>query len=61
MFNVTINIELEIEKQWLDYVKSSYIPEIMATGCFTGAKLSRVMVNEEMGGKTYSPFNIPFR
>lgn len=54
IYNVTTNIELEIEKDWLAYMKNIHIPAMIATGCFTGAKLTRVMVQEEMGGKTFS-------
>ncbi len=54
IYNVTTNVELEIEKEWLDYMKHTHIAEMIGTGCFTSAKLSRVMIQEEMGGKTYS-------
>lgn len=54
IYNVTTNIEAEIEQDWLDYMKNTHVPAMIGTGCFTGAKLSRVMVQEEMGGKTYS-------
>ncbi|NJB81616.1 DUF4286 family protein [Wenyingzhuangia aestuarii] len=54
IYNVTTNIELEIEQEWLSYIKNTHIPAMIATGCFTGAKLTRVMVHEEKGGKTYS-------
>ncbi len=54
IYNVTTNIELEIEKEWLDYMKEQHIPSMISTGCFTGAKLTRVMVREEQGGKTFS-------
>ena len=54
IYNVTTNIESDIEQDWLDYIKATHIPAMIATGCFTGAKLTRVMVQEEMGGKTYS-------
>ncbi len=54
IYNVTTNIEKEIEQEWLEYMQNIHIPAMIGTGCFTGAKLTRVMVQEEMGGKTYS-------
>lgn len=54
IYNVTTNIESEIEQEWLDYMQNIHIPAMIGTGCFKGAKLTRVMVQEEMGGKTFS-------
>ncbi|MGY5351755.1 DUF4286 family protein [Wenyingzhuangia sp. IMCC45533] len=60
IYNVTTNVEVEIEQEWLSYIQGNQIPEMIATGCFTGAKLSRVMVNEEKGGKTYAiQYSVP--
>jgi hypothetical protein len=54
IYNVTINIQEEIHEKWLEWMKNDHIPEMMATGKFTKALMSRVMVEEEMGGLTYS-------
>jgi len=54
IYNVTTNIEEGIEKEWLSYMANTHIPAMIATGCFTSAKFSRVMIQEEKGGKTYS-------
>jgi hypothetical protein len=35
-------------------MQHKHIPEILATGKFTAARLVRVLVEEEMGGVTYS-------
>jgi hypothetical protein len=36
------------------WMQHKHIPEMLATGKFTSAKLVRVLVEEEMGGVTYS-------
>lgn len=54
IYNVTINIQEEIHEEWLNWMKTEHIPEMLATGKFKKALMSRVMVNEEMGGITYS-------
>ena len=54
IYNVTTNVESNKVEEWLEYMKNTHIPAMIGTGCFTGAKLTRVMVQEEMGGKTFS-------
>ena len=54
IYNVTINIQEGIQEKWLEWMKNEHIPEMLATGKFTKALMSRVMVEEEMGGFTYS-------
>ena len=53
IYNVTVNIDKSIHKEWLTWIKN-HIPEVLATGKFTEAKLTKVLVEEEMGGTTYS-------
>lgn len=54
IYNVTINIEESIEKEWLHWMQHVHIPEMIATGKFVKALLTKVLVEEEMGGVTYS-------
>ncbi len=53
IYNVTINIDDTVHKEWLSWI-SSKITQVLDTGKFTSAKLTEVLVEEEMGGKTYS-------
>jgi hypothetical protein len=53
IYNVTVNIDDSIHKEWLSWIKQ-HIPEVLATGNFSEAKLTRVLVEEELGGITYS-------
>ncbi len=53
IYNVTSNIDESIHQQWLEWIKE-HIPQVLATGHFTEAKLTRVLVEEDMGGVTYS-------
>lgn len=54
IYNVTINIEESVHKEWLDWMKKEHIPDMLATGKFSTAKMCKVLVDEEMGGITYS-------
>ena len=53
IYNVTLSIEESIHEEWLTWIQS-HIPEVLATGKFTSAKLTQVLVEEDMGGITYS-------
>lgn len=54
LYNVTINIDDSVHDQWLRWMQDKHIPEILATGKFSSARLVRVLVEEEMGGTTYA-------
>lgn len=54
IYNVTINVEETIHENWLQWMKTKHIPDMLATGKFTKALMTRVLVEEEMGGITYS-------
>jgi len=54
IYNVTINIEQSVHENWLQWMKETHIPDMIATGKFSQAKMCRVLVEEEMGGLTYS-------
>jgi len=53
IYNVTINIDETVHKEWLLFMET-HILEVLNTGKFTTAKLTEVLVEEEMGGRTYS-------
>jgi len=54
IYNVTINIEEQIHQKWVQWMKSEHIPAMLATGKFSAALMTRVLIEEEMGGATYS-------
>ena len=53
-YNVTINIDESVHDQWLDWMKDKHLPDMLATGKFSHAKMVRVLVEEDLGGVTYS-------
>jgi len=54
IYNVTVNIEESVEQEWLQWMKDTHIPDVMKTGMFLSSKMTLVLVEEQMGGKTYS-------
>ena len=54
IYNVTINITETVHDRWLQWLKTQHIPAMLATGKFSKALITRVLVEEEMGGLTYA-------
>jgi len=53
IYNVTINVDESIHQEWFNWIQI-HIPKVLSTGKFTEAKLTKVLVEEDMGGVTYS-------
>ena len=53
IYNVTANIDESIHDEWLEWIKA-HIPKVLATGLFLKATFTKVLVEESMGGLTYS-------
>ena len=47
IYNVTINIEDTVHELWLEWMKKEHIPEMLATGKFSKALMTKVLVEEE--------------
>lgn len=54
IYNVTINIEENVHEAWLQWMQTEHIPAMLATGKFTNALMTKVKVEEDLGGITYS-------
>lgn len=53
IYNVTISIDEKIADEWVRWMKTVHMPEVVNTGCFTESRLCRVF-GEEQGGKTFA-------
>lgn len=53
LYNVTVSIDPSISEEWVEWMRSKHIPDVMATGCFIESRISRVH-GEEEGGFTYA-------
>lgn len=53
IYNVTINVDEIIHAEWLIWMET-HILDVLNTGKFISAKFTEVLVEEDMGGKTYS-------
>ncbi|MCJ8166165.1 DUF4286 family protein [Pontibacter sp. E15-1] len=54
LYNVTVSIDNNVADEWLEWMKTVHIPEVMDTGYFLGNQICRVVEDEETGGKTYA-------
>ena len=54
IYNVTINIHESVHDQWMTWMQEKHIKDVLATGKFSNARMVKVLVEEEMGGTTYS-------
>ena len=46
IYNVTVNVDKTITKEWLAWIKE-HIPEVLSTGKFKEAKLTKVLVDDD--------------
>jgi hypothetical protein len=54
IYNVTTNIHESVHDQWMTWMQEKHINDVLATGKFSSARMVKVLIEEEMGGITYS-------
>lgn len=54
IYNVTINIHESVHDQWMTWMQEKHINDVLATGKFSSARMVKVLIEEELGGVTYS-------
>ena len=47
IYNVTVSVEECITSEWLAWMKSVHIPEVMRTGIFISAQIKRVVAVQD--------------
>ena len=53
IYNVTLNVDNDVHTEWLEWMKHTHIPDVMATGMFLDSRICRVLAEDE-GGITYA-------
>ncbi|MEM8893563.1 MAG: DUF4286 family protein [Bacteroidota bacterium] len=54
LYNVTVNIEKDVEAEWLEWMRNEHIPAVLATGFFKHNKIFRLLNETENNDSTYS-------
>jgi len=54
IYNVTVNIEEQVHVEWLDWMKTTHIPQVMATKMFVEYRFAKLLtLQEDETGATY--------
>lgn len=53
VYNITFKIENEYLEEWMNWVKTVQIPDVLATGCFYDSRFYELMEIEEEDGRTF--------
>ncbi|MBW7845306.1 MAG: DUF4286 family protein [Bacteroidia bacterium] len=54
IYNVTVNIEDDVRDNWVEWMKATHIPQVMATGYFVSFNFSKLLNRQEdETGTTY--------
>jgi len=54
LYNVTVGIDKSVEEEWLNWMKSTHVPDVMATGFFVENKIYKVLSQQEEENPSYS-------
>lgn len=55
VYSVTVNIEDKLEEDWLEWMKSIHIPDVLKTGLFKEYRIMKVLSRQEdETGQTYN-------
>ena len=54
IYNVTIKVRADIQMNWLEWLQTEHIPEVLATGCFYDATILRLLEVDDTEGPTFA-------
>lgn len=55
VYSVTVNVDSEIHEEWFLWMKSTHVPDVMATGSFVDHRMTKVLTTQEdETGHTYN-------
>ncbi|MCB0570547.1 MAG: DUF4286 family protein [Phaeodactylibacter sp.] len=54
LYNVTIKIATALHEDWLRWMKTEHIPDVLATGLFVEHRLLHILGEEESEGVSYA-------
>jgi hypothetical protein len=53
LYNVTVSIDTQVHEDWVHWMRTVHIPDVMSTGLFTESRMSRIHAEED-GGVSYA-------
>jgi hypothetical protein len=54
IYNVTVGVDKDIEAEWVHWMKTEHIPDVLLTKKFATARLYKVMTAEEGDSVSYA-------
>ena len=54
IYNVTIQVIHGAHEEWLNWMKTEHIPDVLATGMFTHHRILKLLETDESEGLTYA-------
>jgi len=54
IYNVTVKVDHAIVKDWVYWLKTEHIPEVIGTGCFSSATVLELLENVDEEGATFA-------
>lgn len=54
VYNVTIKVDTSVADEWVRWMNSEHIADVLATGSFTNCRLCRLLDQDETDGLTYT-------
>lgn len=54
IYNITTKVSTAIHNDWLKWAQEVYIPELIATGCFTEGVILQLLEIDDSEGPTYA-------
>jgi hypothetical protein len=58
IYSVTVSIDNEVREEWLSWMKTTHIPDVMATGYFSEYAIQQLLFPKPQAGTT--TFNIQY-
>ena len=53
VYNVTVKIDNEVHDEWVNWMKTVHIPDVMKTGYFLSNRFAKILV-DDLDGVNYS-------
>ena len=54
VYNVTVKVDSEVADDWVRWMKTEHMSDVMSTGLFADCRLCRLLEQDEAEGQTYT-------
>jgi hypothetical protein len=54
LYNVTVTIDLQVHEDWVRWMRTVHIPDVMSTGMFLSYRLNKMLGHEHEDAEIYT-------